>query len=385
MREAAEAERREREGAEPKFELEPRAQELQERVQAERRAREEAQAKNTAAAAAKPATEIGRHASPKLPDLDIEAGVTRSSAPLRPPPAFGPSTGSPSAGLARAMTEAAARAGTSSESRAPEPAIDDEPVKERVSLERAAQDILADAARARQRAEAAMQSRAAQRKREMEEDARREALFERMRRRRAVIRNAALAVVVLVAGLVGFLQFVSLGSFIPGAQQKLSARLKEPVTIASLRYALLPTPRLIVEGVMIGKARPVKIDALTVHTLPFALLGDTAVFDTVEGNGVTIDPDMLGAIPAWAVTPSATGVQMNRLLLSGVQVQPMRRELGAFDADISFAPNGTVRTATLKNEKVTLGLTPLAGPGAPESQRPRLAAAHRSRRRIHLS
>ena len=401
LREAAEAERREREGGEPKFELEPRAQELQDRVLAGRRAREEAPTNDDAAsasprtepgleprepraqelqdrvlagqrareeaetnetAAASPRTELGRESPSRLPDLDIEAGVSRTAPVMRPPPAFPPG----GAGLAGAVTDASSQGGAAAESRPPpttEPGIpvpppDPEADKKNAEIERAAQ---ADAARARERTAASMKSRVEQQRREREEDARREALFIQMQRRRVLIRNTALTLAVLVAALVACLQFVSLTMFIPGAQQKISARLQEPVTIASLRYPLLPTPRLVVEGVLIGKGRPVKIDALTIPTLPFALLSDTPVFDTVEAKGIIVDPDMLGAIPAWAMAPSAPGVRVNRLLLSRIQIQPTKRELGPFDGDIAFAADGKVSTAALKNEKVTVGLTPLEG------------------------
>jgi hypothetical protein len=104
----------------------------------------------------------------------------------------------------------------------------------------------------------------------------------------------------------------------------------------------------------------VKIDSVAVPTLPFALFASAPAFDTVEAYGVTIDPDALPAIPGWAVTPGTSGFQIDRLRLNGVKIRPMRRELEEFDADIAFAPNGAVRNAMLKNEKVTIGIVPLS-------------------------
>lgn len=379
LREAAAAELREREW-EPTFQLEgaqddapraedtapdaqvvePRAEELQARVKAERRAREETRAKAQGQQTALgSAPDAARTPGSQLPALDIDAGTARHAAPLRSPPAFGPDAAQPSAGLARAMKDAAARVNAPDEpdENAPRIEEDDEPGRERVNVERIAHDIIAEqaAARARDRAQVTEQARAAIRSRQKEEEARRVALFERLRRRRMIIRSSIVIVVLLLAAITAFLQFISLTPFIPGAQQAISARLNQPVTIGSLRYPLFPAPRLVLGQVTIGRTQGIQINELAVDHLPLV----SNVYNAVQGRGVTIDPAMIGPIVSAAVTPGTGAPQVKRLQLTGIKVTPARIDVGPFDADVAFAENGTVRQATLKNEKAMLELTPL--------------------------
>jgi uncharacterized protein involved in outer membrane biogenesis len=50
---------------------------------------------------------------------------------------------------------------------------------------------------------------------------------------------------------------------------------------------------------------------------------------------------------------------MNRLVLTSAQVKPLQPELGTFNGEAAFAPDGALRDARLKNDKVTLLVVPL--------------------------
>jgi hypothetical protein len=341
-------------GDEPQA-IDPRAAGLQALVQSERRAREDA---NPIAKAEGDRALGARSGAPaKMPDVDFELNRTQRAEPVRQPPAFAAGSDKPSPGLLRAVAQAAALVkGEGDTPAAPDPEITGAALDERLNADRAAHDVIAEqaAARERERAAALDAGRLAERKRRQEDEARRAEYFEKLRRRKRFIRGAAITAAVVLAASATFLQFVSLTPLIPGVEQEISARLKEPVRIGSLRYPLLPRPGAVLENVVIARGS-LKADTLRVPGLPFG----SSVYDRVEGSGVTIDLAVLRAIPGWATTPNPAGVRVQHLQLTNVKLSSMPAELGAFNANIDFAPNGTVATAVLSNDKAALTLKPL--------------------------
>ena len=59
-----------------------------------------------------------------------------------------------------------------------------------------------------------------------------------------------LGVIILILAVVPF--FISLNDYIPQIEKEASTRLKEPVTIKSLRTVALPLPHLTVNGITVG-------------------------------------------------------------------------------------------------------------------------------------
>lgn len=283
--------------------------------------------------------------------------------------------------LERAMAEAAARARAAAEAKpeptaraAPEPAakaapgpakaapvtalkadiVEDTPAQARPAVDRTARDVRAGSAEAAQLSRTA----ASARQRRVEEEARKAAMARRRKQRKRIFSGIAIAFVTLAALGVLWLQFIPLNGYVPGAQQALSERLNQPVTISNLSYVLLPTPRLILEGVAVGKAQGVRVSRVEAHTLPFALFDDPVRLDTVTATGVAIDPAMAATIPAWTGGRSASAVHVNRLRLNDVKMNIPGAELGAFSGEVAFAPNGTMKQAELSNDKVKLELAP---------------------------
>ena len=81
-------------------------------------------------------------------------------------------------------------------------------------------------------------------RRKREDEARDAAVSIRTRAPRNWPKTVGIGLVVLLVVAIGLLHFMPLNDYIPGAQEAMSQRLGVPVTISSLRYALLPTPQL---------------------------------------------------------------------------------------------------------------------------------------------
>ncbi|HYH42270.1 MAG TPA: AsmA-like C-terminal region-containing protein, partial [Burkholderiales bacterium] len=225
---------------------------------------------------------------------------------------------------------------------------------------RADHDIIAEAAQARRNAEFAQtnsQAIAARRQR-MEEETRRETDVVTRKRRKRVLAGIGLAMLMVPALAIAYLQYTPLNGYIPEAQRALEERLNQPVSISTLRYVILPTPRLVLEGVAVGKSSGVRIERVSAHVMPWSVLAGPTSFSAVEAHGVEIESDMLGTLPAWTGGRAAGALHTDRLYLSAMKLKLAGAELEPVGGEIAFASNGTIKEATFSGAKVNLELTP---------------------------
>jgi hypothetical protein len=235
-------------------------------------------------------------------------------------------------------------------------ADNDGPMHQRLNAERAAHDALADRASARQHDQSRVLGNQTASD-HVNEDARRASrLVQKKRRARAF---ATLGVLLVAAPVVGALclQFIPLNGYIPEAQQALSERLRQPTKIKTLRYVLLPSPRVVLEGVNVGNG--IQVDRIEALALPSDLSAVPRVFDLVSAHGVTIDTETLGTIPSWSVPQSATAMRVHRLKFDEVKLNAPDSELTALKGEATFNANGSLRQAYLGSEKLRLDVAPV--------------------------
>jgi len=171
-------------------------------------------------------------------------------------------------------------------------------------------------------------------------------------------RTVGIALVVLVALAIGLLHVIPLNGYIPGAAQTMSRRLGVPVDIQNLRYALLPSPRLTLERVAVGKLQEVKIGSIVVHAGPFALLSDTKDVDAVDIIGLTADQDALGLVPAWVrVAPGSQSLRVHKLHFQQTTLELREFVAPIFEGDVTVGPDGAVQRALFSGGGVRAELT----------------------------
>jgi hypothetical protein len=244
---------------------------------------------------------------------------------------------------------------------APMPTLDeDDPLEERLNVDRTAHDLIAESAARQREADTLALGREAMDKRRQRqvEDARRAEYSLRERKRRRVARALGIAAVGVPAFAIAWLQFMPLNGYVPDAQRALSERLNQPTTISMLRYVLFPTPRVVLEGVRIGAAQGIHVERVDAHAWPTAFISGPLLFDVVEANGVSIDPGMLGLIPTWTGGRSAGAVHSTRLKLTDVKLSGPDAKSDGMSGEVSFAANGTVNQAVLANENLKLQIAP---------------------------
>ena len=153
----------------------------------------------------------------------------------------------------------------------------------------------------------------------------------------------ALAVLLAIAAALPF--FISLDDYIPRIEEAASARLKEPVSIKSIRFAALPLPHVTVDGITLGKSGDIRLGKITVTPDLFSLLQSTRVLRSIEIASLVLMPGALDKISAWAKSspPAAPQesppVRVERIRVDNVVVNFAQGSFGPFDARVRLKGN----------------------------------------------
>ena len=163
---------------------------------------------------------------------------------------------------------------------------------------------------------------------------------------------ALLGVIILILAAVPF--FITLDDYIPAIEEEVSARLREPVKIGSLRVAGLPLPHLMVRGVTVGATEDIKVGTVTVTPDLRSLLETTRVIRSIEINGLVLTQNAVDRIPAWiplevkaAGSSQPPAVRVEAIKLDDVVLKLEKATLGPFDAQLSLTPDGALGIASI--------------------------------------
>jgi hypothetical protein len=345
-----EAEKRARQYAEQQAETAAKARELAER-QAKATAQENSEARRKAQAEAEANAKLAEQAVAKAQAIAQEAARAKATAEAKAEA----ERKARAEAEDRAKAEAVARVMSEQSMRAK--AEDD--VKMRVIAELKARELAQVEEDARYRQEATARARAsADERRKREEDSRHAAESVRGRKPRNWPKSVGIVLGLLIVVAVALLHFIPLTGYIAGARQVMSARLGVPVEISELRYALLPSPQLTLQGVALGALQEVKIASIVVRAGPLALLSDSKQLDEVEVNNLTADQDALTMAERWAApAPGNQTLAVRKLRLKGVKLALREFDAPLFDGEITIGTDGAVQRAQLSATGLRVDLT----------------------------
>jgi hypothetical protein len=164
-----------------------------------------------------------------------------------------------------------------------------------------------------------------------------------------------LVAVALAAGTALAVPFlVPVARFIPEIAQRASASLGQPVTIADLRVNLLPTPRLVAEGVRIGKKGEAVIGELEIVPELLSLFSGPRAIRLLRAEKVELTEAALAI--ADRMPKGGEPVQLRRLLLLDVRLQHQALKLPPFNVDAQIGSGLEVETARISTRDGTLKL-----------------------------
>ncbi len=155
---------------------------------------------------------------------------------------------------------------------------------------------------------------------------------------------------------------IPLNAYVPQMERALGARLQVPVSIGSLRAAMLPAPHLELRDVSAGGQDGIALRSVAVSpVIPDLLAGRLAMHVEVRDGAAHLDrlnalAETLTAMPVDEGAPVVRELRLFQLILLAPQVA-----IGPLEGKLEFAETGALQRAwfALDEQKLTAILTPL--------------------------
>ena len=174
----------------------------------------------------------------------------------------------------------------------------------------------------------------------------------------------ALALLLAIAAAAPFLY--ALDDYIPRIEKEVTARLKEPVTIKSLRLAVLPVPHITAGGITVGTTADLTLVKVVVTPDLGSLFAATKVIKSIELTSLVLTQKALDKIPVWIKADSArpaaqpAPIRIDSIRLDDALVKLDKASFGPFDALVRLNSNGDPLDASIatRDGKLKASITP---------------------------
>jgi hypothetical protein len=172
----------------------------------------------------------------------------------------------------------------------------------------------------------------------------------RPRKKTNWVRNILVSVVGLLVIGVGLLHVVPLRGFANKLEKGIGGWLHEDVSISNLKFSLIPSPHLKIEGFAVGKALDAKASTGNLYVDIPALLSDRVVVNSLELENVSITGDAPRRILSWGkVEGKSAAAVIESIRLRNVKMD-VKPELKPFEATLTFGKDGAFTSASLSGE-----------------------------------
>ena len=154
---------------------------------------------------------------------------------------------------------------------------------------------------------------------------------------------ALLAVFGLVVSALAAPFLIPISRYIPQLTERVSARIGQPVSIRGLRLSLLPTPRLSIVGLKLGRHDEVSIERGSIVPDLLLLLSGDYVVRAIRADGVRIKESALDLLDKLPRGGGGGGVVVHKILLRHVTFEHHVLKLPEFNlsVELSVVPFGT--------------------------------------------
>lgn len=170
-----------------------------------------------------------------------------------------------------------------------------------------------------------------------------------------ILKWTGIVLALLIAVAIALPFFISLNDYIPTIEREASAKLKEPVTIGSLRASLLPVPQLTVDGITIGKTGDIKVGKIAVTPDLFSLLTPVKVIRSVEVDTLIVTQKGIDKVRTLTKTEDARKEERPQVLVQSVKlsnalVKLEKTSFGPFDARVRLGSGGEIEDASIATQ-----------------------------------
>jgi uncharacterized protein involved in outer membrane biogenesis len=173
-----------------------------------------------------------------------------------------------------------------------------------------------------------------------------------------------LAIFALVVVLVVVPFLIPLGTYVTQIEQVASQKLGVPVKIESLHFAVLPTPRANVSGLVVGDNEDIRVADVAAVLDITTLFDDVRVISKLDVDEPVLKQSaiaLLGAIAAQqGESTGPAPVELRRIVVDDAQIEMDGMNLPTMDADVSLAAGGKLGKALLTSSEgnLTIDLVP---------------------------
>ena len=170
------------------------------------------------------------------------------------------------------------------------------------------------------------------------------------------LKRILIALVLPLAIAVALPFFISLNDYIPQIEQEASTKLKEPVSIKTIKFAALPLPHVTVDGIMVGTTGDIKLGKVRVTPDLFSLLQSTKIIKSIEIDSLALTQDAINKIQVWVKAEAAKlpqqppQVRVESIRLNNVLVNFGKASFGPFDARVSLDSKGEPENVSIATQ-----------------------------------
>lgn len=164
------------------------------------------------------------------------------------------------------------------------------------------------------------------------------------------LKRAALAGAALLALLVFVPFLLPMGAYVKQVEQVASETLGQPVSVGFLRLALLPTPRVNVGDIRIGRNDDVRVDNIAVMPQLSSLFSEVKIISSIVVKHPTVKESALDFFSAMPKPKSSGGpakVLIRRLVIKDAQLELEGIKVPALNVEATLVADNKLHSASL--------------------------------------
>jgi len=163
-----------------------------------------------------------------------------------------------------------------------------------------------------------------------------------------------LAILVALAVAAPFL--VPASSYLPQITRIASEKLGQPVTIEGLTVHLLPTPRAVAKGIVVGKKGDVRVETVEIVPDLLPLLAGEKKIGRIRAENVELKESALAIPGAMPKSAGGAAVDVRHIVLKHVVLHHSKYQIPTLDLDVRLGDGLALEQARLEAKDVALGV-----------------------------
>lgn len=149
---------------------------------------------------------------------------------------------------------------------------------------------------------------------------------------------------------------VPMSGFIPELERIASDKLGQPVSIDELRLHLLPTPRMVANGIAVGRKMDLTIGELEIVPDVMSFVSGTRSIRLIEAERVYVQESALAIPKGMPKSQGGEPILVRRLVLKEVNLQHSKFRVPPFDADVALGDGFALERAVLETRDSSMKL-----------------------------